>query len=148
MKELKTTGSRLRLNLHGALNAATKETVILSEESINNDATIRLGEALLEKHPRSTLYVIFDNAKHYRSKTVLGHFCHSRLKPIFLPPYSPNLNLIERLWLLFHKRILYNRYYPTFQEFQSACLMFFANLKDSQPVLNTLLRDNFHLIGV
>ncbi|MBE7547044.1 MAG: transposase [Planctomycetia bacterium] len=60
-----------------------------------------------------TIYIISDNAKYYRSKLVKEYLANSRIKIKFLPSYSPNLNLIERLWKFFRKKILYNKYYDT-----------------------------------
>ena len=47
---------------------------------------------------------------------------------LFLPPYSPNLNLIERLWKLVRSKCLRNRYFPTFEDFREALDMFFENI--------------------
>ena len=71
----------------------------------------------------------------------------SRIKLIFLPPYAPNLNLIERLWKYFRKVVLYNRYYATFAEFKQACLDFFANLRSHRAALRTLLTENFEILS-
>ncbi|MDR2346956.1 MAG: transposase [Planctomycetaceae bacterium] len=48
---------------------------------------------------------------------------------VFLPPYSPNLNIVERIWKFFKKKILYNKYYEKFAQFSEACLGFFKNIK-------------------
>jgi transposase len=71
----------------------------------------------------------------------------SRVKIHYLPPYAPNLNLIERLWKFFHKKTLYNHYYPTYLEFKTASLDFFENMHQYQDELDTLLTENFHIIG-
>ena len=71
----------------------------------------------------------------------------SRIKLVFLPPYAPNLNLIERLWKFFKKQILYNRYFATFAEFQAACQEFFSNPSQYQGALRSLLTENFAIIG-
>jgi transposase len=71
----------------------------------------------------------------------------SMLQPLFLPPYSPNLNLIERLWEYFQKMVLYNRYYQTFSEFKERTLAFFATIKEHKAALRTLLTDNFEIIA-
>ena len=73
---------------------------------------------------------------------------YSRIELIFLPPYSPNLNLIERLWKYFRKRILYNKYYGTFSEFKEHAMAFFANITGHQAALRTRLADNFEIIGI
>nr|WP_261341688.1 transposase [Candidatus Kuenenia stuttgartiensis] len=61
----------------------------------------------------------------YRSKLVKEYLANSRIKIKFLPSYSPNLNLIERLWKFFRKKILYNKYYDTYEKFKNKCFKFF-----------------------
>ena len=64
---------------------------------------------------------------------------------IFLPPYSPNLNLIERYWKFFKKTVLHNRYYETFEELQQACKCYFRKRKKYLPELQSLLTENLHI---
>ena len=71
----------------------------------------------------------------------------SRIKLLFLPPYSPNLNLIERLWKYFRKIVLYNKYYETFDEFKNACKSFFRRIKRYRDDISSLLTENFQIIG-
>ena len=66
---------------------------------------------------------------------------------IFLPPYSPNLNLIERFWRFLKKIVLYNRYYERFADFKGATLKFFANIKQYRSELKSLMTPNFHTLG-
>jgi len=91
--------------------------------------------------------VICDNARYYRSKAVQEYLETSRIKLVFLPPYAPNLNLIERFWEFLKKNVLYNRYYETFDEFREACETFFKNPHKYQRELRSLLTANFELIG-
>ena len=63
----------------------------------------------------------------------------------FLPPYSPNLNLIERLWKFFKRKILANRYYETFAEFGRAVKNFFRCRKKYLPEFETLMTEKFHI---
>lgn len=146
-KLIKTNTGRERLNLNGALSLKDKTAVVLEEETINSNSTIRLFKKLGEKHPTGKIYLIIDNASHHRSKQValwLKH--HRRFKTLFLPSYSPNLNLIERLWRFFHQKITWNRYFETFGEFRRVTLRFFKNLPRYGPELETLLTDNFQLV--
>ncbi|WP_207787680.1 transposase, partial [Candidatus Thiosymbion oneisti] len=116
--------------------------------TINADSTIALFQQLEAIHPLAAcIYVICDNARYYRSKAVQDYLKTSRIKLVFLPPYAPNLNLIERLWKFFKKKVRYNRYYETFDEFKSACEAFFKNPRQYQHELRSLLTANFELIG-
>lgn len=65
---------------------------------------------------------------------------------INLPPYSPNLNIIERLWKFFKKKVIYNSYYEKFTVFRKYCLDFFRHLGKYRAELQTLMTDNFQLI--
>ena len=85
------------------------------------------------------------NARYYRSVLVSQYIKkHPRINLIFLPPYSPNLNLIERLWRFYKKEILYDAYHQTFSDFKNATINFFENIKNYQNELLTLLRDKFY----
>jgi transposase len=119
------------------------DITVLEEKTINTQAMIRLFTELERKQPEGTIYAIVDNASYNHSKE-LKQFLrkHKRIALYYLPPYSPNLNPIERLWLFFHKKILYDRYYETFKEFKTATLDFFQNIKQydkEHSVILTLL---------
>ncbi len=72
----------------------------------------------------------------------------SRIQLIFLPPYAPNLNLIERYWKFFKKKVLYGSYYETFNHFKLACDKFFNQPCEHVELLCSLLAENFQLIAV
>ncbi len=129
VRELKSNSGRDRFNIHGAMNSETFETTIISIESnIDSDSTIFLFQALESIYPlTSAIYVILDNAKYHFSKLVQEYVNNSRVKLVFLPSYSPELNLIERLWRVFKKNVLYNKHYETFKEFKASCIGFFKN---------------------
>lgn len=146
-KEIKTNTGRKRVNLNGAFNVEDQEVIIRQDDTINAQSTIYLFKEIESKHPESrTIYVIADNAKYYRSKIVKKYLITSRIKLIFLPPYAPNLNLIERLWKYFHKKVR-RKYYEAYDDFQRACLDFFKNIKDHKEELESLITEKFHLIG-
>lgn len=146
-KWVKTNTGRQRLNLNGALNLKTRQAIVLSEETINATSVIRLGTALLKKHKTGKIYLILDNARYHHARLVKEwRSTHGRIKFIFLPSYSPNLNLIERLWRFFHQKVTWNRYFETFEEFKNESLAFFQNLKRYEKELATLLADNFQVV--
>ena len=127
--ELNSNTGRSRLNIHGAMNAETFDvTVLTTEGSINTESTIELLEYLEFLYPLAVIiYVILDNAKYHYSLEVQDFLKNSKIRLIFLPTYSPELNLIERLWKIFKKNVLYNKYYEKFSDFKNACNDFFKN---------------------
>lgn len=146
-KFVKTNTGRERINLNGALNFNDKTAIVLEEETINKEATINLLETIRKKQQKGKVYLILDNASHHHARLVKRWILHHRrFKLIFLPTYSPNLNLIERLWRFFHQKATWNRYFETFEEFKSTTLRFFENLKQYEKELATLLTDNFQLV--
>lgn len=128
-RELRSNSGRNRLNIHGAMNAETFETtVVTSEANVDAESTIALFKALETYYPlAATIYLILDNAKYHFSSAVLNYVKDSKIKLVFLPSYSPELNLIERLWKVFKKHVLYNQHYETFKKFQESCVGFFKN---------------------
>lgn len=142
-----TNSGRDRLSLNGALNLKSHQAIVLEEQSVNHLATIRLVRKIAREQPHGKIYLILDNASQHRAKEVTAWVKRfRRIKLLFLPTYSPNLNLIERLWRFFHQRVLWNQYFPTMKEFRRASLKFFRNLKNYQQELDTLLADNFRLV--
>lgn len=147
-KEIKSNTGRNRININGALDVDGHGVIVREDESINADSTIMLLNEIEGRNPDAkTIYVIADNAKYYHAKKVRKYLETSRIKIIFLPPYSPNLNLIERLWKFFHKKKLYNRYYESFHEFKKECLEFFENIEQHKDELATLLTEKFQILG-
>jgi transposase len=138
---------RQRLNLNGAYNIEDHKVIIQEADSINAQSTVSLFEEMLRNQPLGLIYVILDNARYYRSEMVRVFVKkNKRIKLVFLPPYSPNLNIIERLWKFFKKNVTYNTYYEKFAVFREYCLRFFKNLDKYRAELETLMTDNFQLI--
>jgi len=145
-KELKANCGRQRLNINGAIDIETLESVTGFYDTINAQAAIHLFAKIEAKHPDAdTIYIIIDNARYYRSRLLKESVEGTKIKLIFLPPYSPNLNLIERYWKFFKKKVLNNCYYETFEEFKKASKSFFRKRKKYLPELKTLLAENFHI---
>ncbi len=148
VKELKSNTGRKRVNINGAINIEEMSPVVGYSDTINAQSTISLLKKIESKHPDAeSIYTICDNARYYRSKKVKEYLGKSKAKLLFLPPYSPNLNLIERLWKYFRKIVLYNKYYETFDEFKKACKSFFRRSKRYKEDISSLLTENFQIIG-
>lgn len=134
------------MNINAALNAHDVCDVVMREdESINAQSTIALYEQLQEHHPKGRIYVICDNAKYYRSKVVKEFVEQSRIVQVFLPSYSPNLNLIERLWRFFRKEVTDKEFYPTKEKFREAVRRFFDDIEQYRSELESLLTLNFRV---
>lgn len=145
-RELKTNSGRQRLNLHGAINAETHEITIIESETVDSYSTITLLSAIESKYPAaSSIKVILDNAKYHYSKVVRSYISDSRIDLVFLPSYSPNLNLIERLWGFFKKQVLYNTYYKDIASFRKACIKFFRNINDYSNEISIFMNAGFHI---
>ncbi|PIY71737.1 IS630 family transposase [Candidatus Roizmanbacteria bacterium CG_4_10_14_0_8_um_filter_33_9] len=144
---IKSNTGRKRLNLLGTLNIDNKQTVVIEKETIDSEAIISLLEGVAQKQKQGKIHIVMDNAKYHHSRMVKSWLLHHpRVKLIFLPPYSPNLNIIERLWRFFHIKITNNHYFETFTEFKDATSTFFHNLKDYQTELDSLLTENFQTL--
>ena len=145
-KELKANCGRQRLNINGAIDIETLEPVTGFYDTINAQAALDLFRKIEAKHPKAqVIYVIVDNARYYHSRWLKKKLKGTKIKLIFLPPYSPNLNLIERYWKFFKKKVLNNCYYENFDEFKQACKSFFRKRKKYLPELETLLAEKFHI---
>ena len=144
-RRLKTNSGRQRLNLHGAINAQTMEMTVIESESINRDSTIQLLETLDHKYDHAKeVMVILDNARYHYSQEVRQFVDQSpRLKLVFLPAYSPELNLIERVRRFFKKKVLYNKYYETLDAFRKATITFFRHINQHVDQLAPLLDGGF-----
>jgi transposase len=145
---IKSNTGRQRININGALDAETHTVITREDERINAQSTIALLEQIEAAYPLAAIiYVICDNARYYRSKLV-GQFLEtSKIQLVFLPSYSPNLNLIERLWKFMKKQVLYNKYYEKFDTFKQTTLGFFENIQQYKTELDSLLTNNFRILN-
>ena len=146
-KHLPSNTGRKRMNLNGALNLNTNDVSLLECERINSQSVIEHLEKLIESQQKGKLHIILDNARYYRSK-IVRDFLEDNPRIIFkfLPAYSPNLNIIERLWLVMKKEVVYNKFYEKFGDFKSHVLDFFDQKSWRKEKYAKFLTDNFHII--
>jgi transposase len=145
-KEIKTVSGRNRLNVNGLYSPCDHETIIRSTDSVNAASTLELIRSISNKHPELTKIIIFhDNARYNHSKYLKERLPKNvEMRP--LPSYSPNLNLIERLWKYFRKEVMNNHYHETFDSFKKSSSDFFRSLRGRKDDLDSLMRENFHLV--
>lgn len=111
---------RARLNMNGALNLEQLALTYGFDETIDAVSTIALFQQIEQTYPDAPRIIVFcDKARYDKSKAVAEFLETSRIHLEPLPPYTPNLNLIEGLWKFFNKQVLYNRNYERFADFRA-----------------------------
>jgi len=153
-KTISANTGRSRLNLTGAIDILSHRIHIREDKTLNASATIGFFKQLEEAYPTlNRVHVFCDNASYYRNKEVTEYLRTSKVLLHFLPPYSPNLNPIERLWKWMKEVVVYNTYYEEFEAFKEAILGFFGilNTLPSESELGIRLRsrirDKFRIVN-
>ena len=146
-KTLQTTGKQHRLHFVGALSLKGMNVMIREYKTIDADAMIHFFKQLEEGSKAEHIHVILDNARSHRNHKLDEYLKKSRIRLHYLPPYSPNLNPIERLWKVFREMTLYNRFFPTCLEFFDKVREFFADkVHKIKDLLSKRVSDNFQMI--
>ena len=118
---IKSPSGRSRFNVLGALDAITKEIItIVNETYINGESVCALMEEIAKRNIGIPIKLIMDNARYQKCDLVKAAAEKLQIELIYLPSYSPNLNLIERFWKFVKKECLYSKYYETFPVFKNA----------------------------
>jgi transposase len=142
---------RKRLNILGAYSPDDQDYVDLrlTKENITGEQFVKLLEALLAKHPQTEKFILYlDNARYYSKPCVKQWLAtHRQFRLVFLPAYSPNLNLIERLWKFLRKKA-FQRWHKTFEELQGAVAGVLDRLGDYRDELSTLMTERFAIVEV
>ena len=146
-KFLKTNNGRKRININGSINLQTKQLQFTEDEKINAQSMIKLLKKMLQNQPIGLIYIILDNARYYHAKIVKDFLEeHPRIKLMFLPPYSPNLNIIERLWKILKQKVVYNKFYLKFEEFRKKVIEFLESQPWNKKEFEKILTDKFQII--
>jgi transposase len=112
---------RKRHSVLGAWNAVTRELVsITTDATVNAETMCALLVKIAALGLRGPISLVLDNARYQHCNMVIDLAKNLNIHLEFLPSYSPNLNLIERLWKFIKKEVLYGRHYKTFLEFRAA----------------------------
>ena len=147
-KPIAQTASRTRVNVMGAIELASMKVTSCCPESVNTQTTVAFFDQLKASYPEaSTLHVILDQAGYHRSQETQNAAKEKGIMLHYLPPYSPNLNPIERLWKVMHEQVRNNVFFASAKAFRSAIARFFEEeiliIKNS---LRNRINDNFQTI--
>jgi transposase len=118
---VRAASGRQRFNVLGAWNAVTRELVAVTNTTVVNTETMcELLRKIATLGLTGPITLVLDNARYQRNATVQDLAKELGICLLYLPSYSPNLNLIERLWKFIKRQALYGRYHPTFADFRAA----------------------------
>ena len=143
---IKTYSGRKRYNVLGALNFLTKKITTVSNDTYITSAEIcELLKKVALEYAGTPIYVILDNASYQKCMLVQQLAAQLGISLVFIPPYSPNLNLIERFWK-FAKSKLRTKYYDKFDVFQETidCIVNCAD-KENKTIIDKLIGDKVQL---
>ena len=142
---IRASSGRKRDSVLGAWNAVTNTIVsITTEATVSAQTMCALLVKITSLGLQGPITLVLDNARYQHCEAVIDLATNLNIPLLFLPSYSPNLNLIERLWKFIKKQVLYGRHYDTFDQFRNAidgCIEKIPT--EHQDKLQTLMTHNF-----
>ncbi len=142
---LRGGSGRKRYSVLGAWNAVTHELVsITTDTTVSAETMCALLVKIAALGLQGPISLVLDNARYQHCALVMDLAKSLNIQLEFLPSYSPNLNLIERLWKFTKKQVLYGRHYATFLAFRAAIDDCLAKIPtDHREKLKALMTHNF-----
>jgi len=147
-KRIKQTASRTRVNITGAIDLSKMSMVSCCPEYVNAESTVAFFDQIKAAYPQApTIHIILDQSGYHRSQLVRDAAVKMNIELHYLPPYSPNLNPIERVWKVMNERIRNNVFFLSAKEFREKINQFFNhNINAILPTLRGRINDNFQVI--
>jgi transposase len=142
---LRAASGRQRYNVLGAWNAITRQLIAVTNTTVVNTETMcELLRQIAAQNLVGPVTLVLDNARYQRNKVVQDLAAQLGIRLLFLPSYSPNLNLIERLWGFIKRQSVYGKYQANFESFRSAIEATLAGLSTTHATkLKTLMTLKF-----
>lgn len=144
---LQSNTGRDRVSILGAINVISKKfTSIVTEDNCDKEMNEKVMEGIRKDYPdNKRIILILDNASYNKAYCVRDKAKELNIRLWYLPPYSPNLNLIERIWK-FLKKLLKNKYIPTLSEYKKFIFNFCRNLEIHSEEINRIISQNFEIL--
>jgi transposase len=146
---LKTNTGRQRLNILGGYNPDSHSFIHLTgEENCDANKVVEFFELILKSYEHAPkIILLLDNAKYFKAKIVNKWLKkHPKLELEFLPPYSPNLNLIERFWRFVKKKLVKNRYYEKYKTFRAEVFQLLNHTDKYIDEFRSLMVEKFEIV--
>lgn len=145
--KMKTNTGRRRISILGALDILDLSVIsTITEENCNSERVVEFFAKIRDIYPDKKIVIILDNARYNHAKFTTKYAEWYNIELYFLPPYSPNLNIIERLWRFTKKELVNNKYYENFEKFSGKVKSFFENINQYESELKQLLTLKFEII--
>lgn len=146
-KAIATTGRQKRLNFIGGICLNGHRIIYKQADKVNADSIAAFLCELRKQNPgKYKIHLIWDNAGYHQDKGLQIFAKGLGIELHYLPPYSPNLNPIERLWKIMHEHVTYNKYYSSFSEFTEEIEKFFKTIGRKKLLLRSRINDNFQIL--
>ena len=147
IKTLPTTSAQYRMHFIGALSLKEMNLFAQEYETVDADSMIAFFTSLEASSKATKIHIICDNGRSNKNKKIEEYLKTSRIEIHYLPPYSPNLNPIERLWKVLREKKTYNKCYEKFTDFKAEIRKFFLeDIPKIKNMLITRITDNFQRI--
>ena len=132
----------------GAINLDDIGLITKPYKTIDSDSVMDFLKDIKVKYSdKKSIYLVVDNVSYYTSKAVREKASQLGITMTYLPPYSPNLNRIERLWKYMNEKVRNNKFFSSAKEFRESILSFFENDWSTFSVgLKTRINDNFQIL--
>jgi transposase len=144
---IRSASGRSRYNILGAIDAMTGQLfTVCNETYINANSICEMLHKLALHYVGTSITIVLDNARYQKCKIVAAAASELGIELLYLPSYSPNLNLIERLWKFVKTDVLYCKYYSSFANFKESineCLSEINSTKRQK--IASLLSLKFHI---
>jgi transposase len=143
-----SAAGRRRFNVLGAINAINHQFFsICNETYIRSECLCALMTKIRQAYQELPVTLILDNARYQRCSLVLEFAKIINIELVYLPPYSPNLNIIERLWKFVRKQALSDRFFNDFSSFKNAICSCLEGIDtDYKTDMESLMTLNFQKI--
>ena len=142
---VRAASGRKRYNVLGALDCVSHQLIGVSNHSyINAESVCLLLRALADAATGMPLTLVLDNARYQKCALVTDLAKQLGIELLYLPSYSPNLNLIERVWKFVKAECLRSKYYASYEEFTTAIQQSLDDLPTKhKAAMDSLLTHNF-----